>query len=67
MEAARGAAARRAEERRRQEREQADRDRAFANHRHSWRNWEYGDDYTTETRTCREPGCGESETRAVRL
>ena len=32
---------------------------------HSWKNWEYSDDYTTETRVCRE--CGATETREVRL
>lgn len=32
---------------------------------HGWKNWEYADDYKTETRVCRE--CGATETRPVRL
>jgi len=67
MEAARGAAARRAEAKRAAEREAADRARELAEHVHGWRNWEYSEDYTTETRTCRVHGCGATETRPVRL
>lgn len=32
---------------------------------HGWKNWEYAEDYKTETRVCRE--CGLTETREVRL
>jgi hypothetical protein len=66
-EAARGAAARRAEERRRAAQAEDDRQRERDNHQHSWRNWEYTEDYTHETRTCREHYCNATETRAVRL
>lgn len=70
MEAARGAAARRSEEKARRAREQADRDRELAEHiakghPFGWKNWEYSDDYKTETRVCRI--CGATETREVRL
>ncbi len=50
-------------------RAQEDRDRAMKEHKergfHGWKNWEYSDDYKTETRTCRV--CGKTETRKVRL
>ncbi len=49
------------------ERADAERARALAEHRHGWKNWQYADDYKTETRTCRHPGCDVTETRAVRL
>lgn len=64
MEAARGAAARRADEKRQRERDEADRAKALAEHVHRWRNWEYTDEYTTETRECKV--CGATETRPLR-
>jgi len=68
MEAARGAAARRADARSREAREQADREKAAAEHMelglHRWTNWEYTEDYTHETRCCRE--CKLTETRKLR-
>ena len=67
MEAARGAAARRAEAKRRAEREAADRQHEFDNHIHRWTNWEYSEDYTTETKRCKVYGCEESETRKIRI
>ena len=43
----------------------AERERMLAEHRHAWKNWEYAEDYKTESRACRI--CGEVETRPVRL
>ena len=51
MEAARGAAAKR--------------DKALAEHVCRWRNWEYAEDYKTESRTCRV--CGALDKRDIRL
>lgn len=70
MEAARGAAAKRADAKAQAAREQDDRERAMAEHVANghpggWGNWQYADDYKTETRTCRV--CGATETRPVRL
>lgn len=70
MEAARGAAATRAAAKDKAEREQADREREMAEHvanghPYGWKNWQYADDYKTETRVCRV--CGATETRPVRL
>jgi len=44
-----------------------ERERALREHVHGWKNWEYDFSDMTETRVCRYPGCGATETRKIRL